>query len=232
MRIEGKTLLGFPKMMNAHLPTASGTTTPANIFQAGGVSVWFNIGVTLAVTVLVLGLPFLTYATLVYGEFEYLRITSYFPYEELLVAMRSLVPAEIFNAPVLSANMTSGFIISSMYTWTVGQLFLSLALGIAAGLSLAGHLALRKLQPSCSAGGSAAATGCGVFASIGASGTGLLGCCAGTGLSGGIMALAGVSSTAASQIAGVAPIFQLLLIGLFAIDRARVEKRIRGLKRL
>ncbi len=149
------------------------------------------------------------------------RIPSYcLPYEELFGALRSADAEAIISAPILSVNMTSGELLANMYTLTVDQLVLSVALGIVLGLAMAAQLSLRKACAMGSAGGS------GIAATLAASSTGILGCC-GSALSGGVLALAGVSFTTASQIAEISPWIQIAMIAFFAFAYVRLSRRLR-----
>ncbi len=76
------------------------------------------------------------------------------------------------------------------------------------------------------AGGSAAMAGSGLAATLAASSTGILGCC-GSALSGGVLALAGVSFTTASQIAEFSPWIQVAMIAFFAFAYVRLSRRLR-----
>ena len=102
------------------------------------------------------------------------------------------------------------------------------ALGPVIGLALAVQLSLRKACAMGSAGGSAAAAGSGIAATLAASSTGILGCC-GSALSGGVLALAGVSFTTASQIAEISPWIQIVMIGFFAFAYVRLSRRLKVL---
>ncbi len=149
------------------------------------------------------------------------RIPSYcLPYEELFGALRSADAEAIISAPILSVNMTSGELLANMYTLTVDQLVLSVALGIVLGLAMAAQLSLRKACAMGSAGGS------GIAATLAASSTGILGCC-GSALSGGVLALAGVSAATASQIAEISPWIQIVMIAIFAFAYVRLSRRLR-----
>ncbi len=176
----------------------------------------------------VLALPPVIYACLSYAQFGLFKPSYYLPYEELFDALRSADAGAIISAPVLSANMTSGELLANMYTLTVDQLFLSVALGIVLGLAMAVQLSLRKACAAGSVGGPAAAAGSGLAATLAASSTGILGCC-GSALSGGILALAGVSATTAGQIAEFSPWIQVVMIGFFAFAYVRLSRRLRFL---
>ena len=61
-----------------------------------------------------------------------------------------------------------------------------------------------------------------------ASSTGILGCC-GSGLSGGVLTLLGVSGNVAGQLAGVSLLFQLALIAVFVLLNLRFAARLQAL---
>lgn len=187
---------------------------------------WVYVAVMI---LLILALPPVIYGYLAYRQFDFFRFTYYIPYEEFFAALRTADPANILEAPLVSANMTSGFWLSNMYSLTLDQLLISLGLAIAMGLSLAGNMTLRKVCATRSVNGSAAASGFGIAATLAASSTGLLGCCSGSALAGGVLALVGVSSSVAAQLASVSLLIQTGLIALFALDYLRVRKRLAGL---
>ena len=174
----------------------------------------------------VLALPPVIYACLSYAQFGLFKPSYYLPYEALFDALRSADAEAILAAPVLSVNMTSGELLANMYNLTVGQFFLSVALGIVMGLALAAQLSFRKACAVGSVGGTAAAAGSGLMATLAASSTGILGCC-GSALSGGILALAGVSATTASQIAEFSPWIQVAMIVFFAFAYVRLSRRLK-----
>ncbi len=174
----------------------------------------------------VLALPPVIYAGLSYAQCGLFKPSYYLPYEALFDALRSADVEAIISAPVLSVNMTSGELLANMYSLTVGQLILSVALGTVIGLALAVQLSLRKACAMGSASGSAAAAGSGIAATLAASSTGILGCC-GSALSGGVLALAGVSFTTASQIAEISPWIQIVMIAFFAFAYVRLSRRLR-----
>jgi len=176
----------------------------------------------------VLALPPVIYACLSYAQFGLFKPSYYLPYEALFDALRSADAEAIISAPIISVNMTSGELLANMYTLTVDQLVLSVALGTVIGLALAAQLSLRNACAMGSAGGSAAAAGSGIAATLAASSTGILGCC-GTALSGGVLALAGVSYTTASQIAEISPWIQFVMIGFFAFAYVRLSRRLKFL---
>ncbi len=184
----------------------------------------------LSMVAAVLVLPLVIYAILAYRQFGLFNPSYFIPYEEMLDAFASGDLHAVFDAPLISVNVTSGLLLSNMFSLSVGQLLLSVALGVVMGLTLAAQLSLRKVCDSKSVGASAAATGSGLAATLAASGTGILGCC-GSGLAGGILALAGVSSVTASQIAEVSPFIQGALIALFALAYLSFSRRLKSLAR-
>lgn len=166
-------------------------------------------------------LPPLAYAGLVYWRFGLLKYTWYIPYEELLGA-RGL--GELLAAPVFAANMTSGEIAANMFSLRVGELLLSIALGAALGLDF---LARVRLRASCAARPGpalAVAATTGIASTLAASSTGILGCC-GPALTGGLLALAGLSATTAQSIALVSPAAQAAVLAALLLDFARVRRR-------
>ena len=113
----------------------------------------------LSMVAAVLVLPVVMFAFLAYRQFGLFNPSFFIPYEEMFHAFRSSDPFAIFEAPVISVNMTSGLLLSNMYSLDVGQLLLSVALGVAMGLTLDAQLSLRKVCELKSVGGSAAAAG-------------------------------------------------------------------------
>ncbi len=196
---------------------------PAAVVPVASEVLWVLVLVSV-----VLALPPVIYAGLSYAQFGLFKPSYYLPYEALFDALRSADAEAILAAPVLSVNMTSGELLANMYNLTVGQFFLSVALGIVMGLALAAQLSFRKACAVGSVGGTAAAAGSGLMATLAASSTGILGCC-GSALSGGILALAGVSATTASQIAEFSPWIQIAMIGFFAFAYVRLSRRLKVL---
>jgi hypothetical protein len=75
--------------------------------------------------------------------------------------------------------------------------------------------------------GITATAGAGLLATVAATSTGLLGCCGGAALAGGVFALAGLGSATAASLAQVSPLIQLGLILLFAGLHVRLQRRLR-----
>jgi hypothetical protein len=178
--------------------------------------------------VVVLVLPAAMYAYLSYAKFGLFKPSYYIPYEALFSAFETSSFDAIWSASLIVVNMTSGLLLSNMYTLTISQLVLSTALGVFIGLNLAAHGALQR---SCPLPGrtaeTAGAAGTGLFATVAASSTGIVGCC-GSALGGGVLALAGLSSMTAVQIAGWSPYLQTGLIVLFMANYIRLRRRIRA----
>ena len=180
----------------------------------------------LSMVAAVLVLPLIMFAFLAYRQFGLFNPSYYIPYEEMLDAFGSGDLHAVFDAPIISVNVTSGLLLSNMFSLSVGQLLLSVALGVIMGLTLDAQFSLRKVCKLKSVSGSAAAAGSGLVATLAASGTGILGCC-GSGLTGGILALAGISSVTATQIAEVSPFIQVALIGFFVLAYLRFSRRLK-----
>lgn len=179
------------------------------------------------VVLLVLFLPPVIYAYLSYAKFGLFKPSFYIPYEAFSAALQSGSAYALWNASLIVVNMTSGLLLSNMYTLTVGQLLLSVALGVFIGLNLAAHGVLRRNCPTparTAETASAAATS--LVATVAASSTGIVGCC-GSALGGGVLALAGLSATSAVQIATWSPYMQSGLIALFLVNYIRLRRRVR-----
>jgi hypothetical protein len=189
-----------------------------NVWRDGAI-----VAGTIAATIL---LPVAIHGYLSWLKFDYFSLSSYIPHEAARAELASPTLAKIVSLPLVEMNMTSGHILANMYTLTLGQLVLSLTLGLVMGLVFAGQLSLRgqcatRGQPRA---GVAAATGTGLLATIAAASTGLLGCCGGAALTGGVFALAGLSSATAAALAQASPIIQVALIVLFGWLYARLQR--------
>ncbi|MEK7245830.1 MAG: hypothetical protein AAB223_07410 [Pseudomonadota bacterium] len=187
-----------------------------------------EVGWMLLMILLVLVLPPAIYGALTHYRFGVFNPSYYVPYEEFWASMTAGDVAALFNAPLLSVNMTSGDVLANMYSVTLGQYGLSLALGTAMGLAMAKQFHLLKVCSAGAVGGTTAATGSGLFATVAASSTGILGCC-GSGLAGGVLTLLGVSGNVAGQLAGVSLLFQLALIAVFVLLNLRFAARLQAL---
>lgn len=207
--------------MRAAVEKAAPAAAPAAELPARGL--WIG-----GMAALVLALPPLIYAALAWRQAGFLNITWYAPHEELTAAFESGDLGMILSSAVISVNMTSGDILANMYQLTVEQLLLSVALGAAVGLTLDAQFRLSKTCATGAVGGSSAAAGSGLAATVAASSTGIIGCC-GSGLAGGVLALAGVTGSTASQIAEYSPYVQLALVAAFALYYLRLTRRLRAL---
>jgi hypothetical protein len=174
--------------------------------------------------ILAVVLPPVVYALLVRWKFGMLEVSWYVPYEELEMALRGGKMVEIYGAPLWSANMTSGLITANMFTLTVGELVLSVLLGLLIGMNWTAAARLRAACPARTSQAMAVAATSGLASTLAASGTGILGCC-GPAISGGMLALAGLSATTAQAIASVSPAAQGALIALLAVSWAWLRRR-------
>jgi hypothetical protein len=188
--------------------------------------VWRDGAIVAGMIAATILLPVGIHGYLSWLKFDYFSLSSYIPHEAARAELASPTLAKIVSLPLVEMNMTSGHILANMYTLTLGQLVLSLTLGLVMGLVFAGQLSLRgqcatRGQPRA---GVAAATGTGLLATIAAASTGLLGCCGGAALTGGVFALAGLSSATAAALAQASPIIQVALIVLFGWLYARLQR--------
>jgi hypothetical protein len=171
-------------------------------------------------------LPVAIHGYLSWLKFDYFSLSSYIPHEAMRAELATPTLRKIVALPLVEMNMTSGHILANMYTLTLGQLALSITLGLMMGLVLAGQLTLRREceMRSRQGVGAAAAAGTGLLATVAAASTGLLGCCGGAALNGGVLALAGLSGATAAALAQASPIFQIALILLFGWLYARLQR--------
>lgn len=156
--------------------------------------------------------PLIVYGYLTYWQFEFFSLSGYMPYEEMRIALRSGSLSNILGAPLISLNMTSGFLFSNVYTFTIGPLAASLILGTLTGLVIVAKLRMQSFGGAAGGGRVAGIVGLGLVATVGASSAGLLGCHGGSGMSGGILAITGMSETTAALLARLSPYVQVALI--------------------
>jgi hypothetical protein len=177
--------------------------------------------------VLTLTLPVAIHGYLSWRQFEYFSLSYYVPYELARAELVKPSLGKIIALPLVEMNMTSGHILSNMYTLTLGQLVLSIALGLMTGLALGGQLRLRAAcaVPGRQRAGAAAGAGVGLLATVAAASTGLLGCCGGSAFAGGVFALAGLGSASAAALSQASPMIQIGLILLFGLLYARARRR-------
>jgi hypothetical protein len=175
---------------------------------------WGALGAALFALMLVL--PLALFALVSYVKLGFMSLSWYVPYEEFGQALASGELHRIYYAPLAAINTTSGFVIATMFTYTLGNTLVSIALAMLVWL----HLRLLARRTACATSGHAASVGgatAGVFAATAAaSSTALTGCCA-SGMAGGMIALAGMGSIAGAWLSEAASWGQgLLFIALAA----------------
>ena len=138
-------------------------------------------GIVLGILILVLLLPPLVYGFLVWRQFDFVDPSGYIPHEEARQVLAGGNLLGFLGTPLLSMNMTSGALLSNMYSLTFGQSILTIVLGVAIALNLIAHLDLRRVCRVTGLHGTTAAAGSGVLAMVAASSTSITGCC-GSGL--------------------------------------------------
>ena len=168
--------------------------------------------IVIASLALFLEVPPIVYGYLSYQQFEYFKVTGYMPYEELMITLRSGSLGKILGAPLVSLNMTSGHLFSNVYAFTIGPLVASLILGTFTGLIIVAQLRIQLTGGATSSGSAWSILGLGLLATVGASSAGLLGCHGGSGMSGGILAITGLSGDIAALLASLSPYVQVALI--------------------
>jgi hypothetical protein len=190
-------------------------------------NVWRDFGMVVGMILLTLTLPVAIYGYLSWQQFDYFSLSYFFPYELARAELANPTLAKIVSLPLVEMNMTSGHILSNMYTLRLGQLILSIILGLMTGLVLAGHLELRAVctMRAHQSVGAAAGVGAGLLATIAAASTGLLGCCGGGAFAGGVFALAGLGSASAAALSKASPLVQLGLILVFVALYARLRRK-------
>ncbi|MBL94539.1 MAG: hypothetical protein CMF70_04460 [Magnetovibrio sp.] len=184
-----------------------------------------NILLLIVVFLLVFLLPVIVYASLVWLQFGFLKISGYIPIEELSQALAALSFIDFFSTPMMSINMTSGLILSNVYSLTSGQFILTAAMGLAILLNLIIYLDQRQCDYLGSRTGVTAAAGTGLLATVSASSTGIVGCC-GVGFSGGLLALTGIGASASRLISENSSVVQIILILLFLINWFRLRRKL------
>jgi hypothetical protein len=156
-----------------------------------------------------LALPLLLFAWLSYWKLGFVSWSYYVPYEEFSQSLASAELRRIYYAPLVAVNVTSGFVIANMFTYTLGHSLVTLAL-----VALVIAWLARATRVSAAPVGGA---GAGVFAAAAASSSAALTGCCGAGMAGGIVALAGLGSATGAWMSDVATWAQLaLVIGLAA----------------
>ena len=183
---------------------------------------WSALGAALAV--LMLALPLALFALVSYVKLGFVSLSWYVPYEEFGQSLASGEIHRIYYAPLAAINTTSGFVIATMFTYTLGNTLVSIALAMLVLL----HFRLLARRAACAMRGHATSVGgatAGVFAATAAaSSTALTGCCA-SGMAGGMIALAGLGSIAGAWLSEAASWGQGLLFIVLAIAFLIMERR-------
>ena len=167
-------------------------------------------------------LPFLTFGLAVLRAEGYIRLSALVAYEEMAAASHGPHAAHFWDAAVLYVNFTRGALNAQIYRLTVGQLVLSVTLGVLVGLNLAAARRVRQADRAMGACGFGA--GGGVAATLCAATAGALGCCGGSAAVG-MVAILGVSVPVAAVLGQVAGVAQAAIIVLLAGNLIRITRR-------
>lgn len=172
--------------------------------------VWSSVGV--ALLALMLALPLLLFAWISYVKLDFVSWSYYVPYEEFFAAFASGSLHKIYDAPLAAVNVTSGFVIANMYTYTLGHTLATAVLAVLLVRFARSYSAMRSGARGTGAtfGGTTSGV-CMVTAA--SSSTALAGCCGAH--IGGMIALAGFGTIAGAWLNHVAIWAQLALIVLF-----------------
>lgn len=175
---------------------------------------WSALGA--ALLALMLALPLALFALVSYHKLGFMSLSWYMPYEEFAQSLASGDIGRIYNAPLAAINTTSGFVIATMFTYTLGHTLVSTVLAALVLLNIR-LLARRAVCQSRGLGASVGGAAAGVFATTAAaSSTALTGCCA-SGMAGGMIALAGAGSVAGAWVSDAATYAQALLVTGLAV---------------
>ena len=133
-------------------------------------NIWRDAAIVVGMIAATIVLPVAIHGYLSWLKFDYFSLSSYIPHEAMRAELATPTLAKIVSLPLVEMNMTSGHILANMYTLTLGQLTLSITLGLMMGLVLAGQLNLRGLcaMRGQQGVGAAAAAGTGLLATIAA----------------------------------------------------------------
>src|ERR1700693_3872082 len=114
---------------------------------------WIALGA--ALLALMLALPLALFALVSYVKLGFMRLSWYVPYEEFgqVLAFGKLL--RIYYAPLAAINTTSGFVIATMFTYTLGNTLVSIALALLVWL----HFRLLARRAACARRGHAASVG-------------------------------------------------------------------------
>jgi hypothetical protein len=189
---------------------------------SAGKARWLAAG--MALLVLMLGLPLLLFAWLSYWKLGFVSWSYYVPYEEFWQGLASAKLGKIYYAPLVAVNVTSGFVTANMFTYTLGHTLVTLAL---VALVMAYLAAALRRSRQCAAAVRAPAGGAtaGVFTATAASSSAALTGCCGAGMTGGIVALAGLGSATGAWMSDAATWAQFLLVVGLAVALAITFRR-------
>lgn len=169
-----------------------------------------------ALLALMLGLPLLLFAWLSYWKLGFMSWSYYVPYEEFWQSLASAEVRKMYYAPLVAVNVTSGFVIANMFTYTLGHTLVTAALVTLVIGYLA--LALRRARECTAAVGTpVGGATAGVFTATAASSSAALTGCCGAGMTGGIVALAGLGSAAGAWMSDAATWAQFVLVAGLAV---------------
>jgi hypothetical protein len=183
---------------------------------------WLAAGT--ALLVLMLGLPLLLFAWLSYVKLGFVSWSYYVPYEEFWQGLASAKLGKIYYAPLVAVNVTSGFVIANMFTYTLGHTLVTAAL-----VALVMAYLAAALRPACqctaAVGAPVGGATAGVFTATAASSSAALTGCCGAGMAGGIVALAGLGSATGAWMSDAATWAQFLLVAGLAVALAITFRR-------
>jgi len=203
------------------------TALDSHNFKENGVPYfpWRNVIVCVIAMMAVLFVPPVIYGGLVWKQFGFLKISGFIPHEAFKAAWSDDGLSGVLGASLVSVNMTSGLLLANMFDLTLGQLFMSLVMGGVIAWNFIAQLNLKRVCAIGGGGGAATAAGSGMLATIGASSTGILGCC-GSGAIGGVLALTGIGANTAAQLSEWSTVVQLLFIAVLATNGLRLKEKL------
>ena len=171
---------------------------------------WAVVAAALAVALL--ALPLLLFTWLSYVRLGEMSFSYYVPYEELRQGLATGQLRAIYFAPLVAVNVTSGFIIANMFTYTLGHTVMTLVLVTLLLACLARARRRARARGGRVSPGAVAAAVAGLVAVTAASSSAALTGCHGAGMGGGIIALVGLGSTTGAWLSDAATLAQLLLV--------------------
>jgi len=157
-------------------------------------------------------LPLVLFALLSYWKLGFMSWSYYVPYEQFGQDVGSADLGKLYRAPLLAVNVTSGFVIANMFTYTLGHTAATLLLVALMMLHVAAALRRARACAARLSAGSVGGATAGVFAATAASSSAALTGCCGAGMAGGIVALAGLGSATGAWMADAATFAQALLV--------------------